>query len=45
MLDINHLGRRPVWLIPTDQNSMLLLMNLNITVTHILFYKYTTLVE
>jgi len=39
MLVINRLGLRPVWLIPTHQNSKPLLMSQYTTVTHILFYK------
>jgi len=39
MLVINHLDIRPVWLIPTHQNSKPLLMSRYTTVTHILFFK------
>ena len=37
MLVINHLGLWRAWLIPTHQNSKLLLMTRYTTVTHILF--------
>jgi len=38
---INHLGLRSGWLIPTHQNSKLLLMSRYTTVIHIVFLKCT----
>jgi len=35
MLVINHLGLRPAWLIPTHQNTKLLLVSRYTIVTHI----------
>jgi len=41
MFVINHLGLRHGWIIPTDQNSKLLLMSRYTTVIHIVFLQCT----